>query len=245
MKKLFSALLAAALLFVFTSCGASGVSNTAADYSNSTQTGEVTAMDGTKVTLQLGELTENEVPEAPAGDTGAAAPAQGSDSSTSSQSETQTPAESTGETAPQAPSGTPPSGEAPGGTPPEGAAPGGSTKFTAGDTTATFDFADATITSEVDSTASAVADIAVGDVLVLTIGQNNAVTAVTIKNLNSAANTAGSGFGGSGEVTQGTAATTIREDGSYTGENIHLNGRRRKRTAHRRRHSDTGWRYCR
>lgn len=104
MKKLFSALLAAALLFAFTSCGASGVSNTAADYSNSTQTGEVTAMDGTKVTVQLGELTENEVPEAPAGDTGAAAPAQGSDSSTTnSQSGTQTPAESTGETAAQAP----------------------------------------------------------------------------------------------------------------------------------------------
>ena len=57
-----------------------------------------------------------------------------------------------------------------------------------------------------------------GDVLVLTIGENDAVTAVTIKNLNSAANTAGSGFGGSGEVTQGTAATTISEDGSYTGE---------------------------
>ena len=209
MKKLFSALLAVALIFAFTSCGASGVSNTAADYSNSTQTGEVTAMDGTKVTLQLGELTENEVP---------AAPAQGSDSSTNSQSETQTPAEGTGETAAQAPGGTPPSGEAPGGTPPEGAAPGGSTVFTAGDTTVIFDLANATITSEVDSTASAVADIAVGDVLVLTIGQNNAVTAVTIKNLNSAANTAGSGFGGSGEVTQGTAATTIREDDSYTGE---------------------------
>ena len=218
MKKLFAALLAAALLFAFTSCGASSTSNTAASYSNSTQTGEVTAIDGTKVTVQLGELTENEVPTAPAGDTGAAAPAQGSDSSTNSQSETQTPAEATGETAAQAPGGTPPSGEAPGGTPPDGAAPGGSTVFTAGDTTATFDLANATITSEVDSTASAVADIAVGDVLVLTIGQKNAVTAVTIKNLNSAANTAGSGFGGSGEVTQGTAATTISEDGSYTGE---------------------------
>ena len=218
MKKLFAALLAAALLFAFTSCGASSTSNTAASYSNSTQTGEVTAIDGTKVTVQLGELTENEVPTAPAGDTGAAAPAQGSDSSTNSQSETQTPAEATGETAAQAPGGTPPSGEAPGGTPPDGAAPGGSTVFTAGDTTATFDLANATITSEVDSTASAVADIAVGDVLVLTIGENDAVTAVTIKNLNSAANTAGSGFGGSGEVTQGTAATTISEDGSYTGE---------------------------
>lgn len=219
MKKLFAALLAAALLFAFTGCGASSTSNTAASYSNSTQTGEVTAIDGTKVTVQLGELTENEVPAAPVGDTGAAAPAQGSDSSTTnSQSETQTSAESTGETAPQAPGGTPPSGEAPGGTPPDGAAPGGSTVFTASDTTATFDLANATITSEVDSTASAVADIAVGDVLVLTIGQKNAVTAVTIKNLNSAANTAGSGFGGSGEVTQGTAATTIREDGSYTGE---------------------------
>ena len=218
MKKLFAALLAAALLFAFTSCGASSTSNTAASYSNSTQTGEVTAIDGTKVTVQLGELTENEVPAAPAGDTGAAAPAQGSDSSTNSQSETQTPTEATGETAAQAPGGTPPSGEAPGGTPPDGAAPGGSTVFTAGDTTATFDLANATITSEVDSTASAVADIAVGDVLVLTIGENDAVTAVTIKNLNSAANTAGSGFGGSGEVTQGTAATTISEDGSYTGE---------------------------
>ncbi len=218
MKKLFAALLAAALLFAFTSCGASSTSNTAASYSNSTQTGEVTAIDGTKVTVQLGELTENEVPAAPAGDTGAAAPAQGSDSSTNSQSETQTPAEATGETAAQAPGGTPPRGEAPGGTPPDGAAPGGSTVFTAGDTTATFDLANATITREVDSTASAVADIAVGDVLVLTIGENDAVTAVTIKNLNSAANTAGSGFGGSGEVTQGTAATTISEDGSYTGE---------------------------
>ncbi len=218
MKKLFAALLAAALLFAFTSCGASSTSNTAASYSNSTQTGEVTAIDGTKVTVQLGELTENEVPAAPAGDTGAAAPAQGSDSSTNSQSETQTPTEATGETAAQAPGGTPPSGEAPGGTPPDGAAPGGSTVFTAGETTATFDLTNATITSEVDSTASAVADIAVGDVLVLTIGENDAVTAVTIKNLNSAANTAGSGFGGSGEVTQGTAATTISEDGSYTGE---------------------------
>lgn len=218
MKKLFAALLAAALLFAFTSCGASSTSNTAVSYSNSTQTGEVTAIEGTKVTVQLGELTENEVPAAPAGDTGAAAPAQGSDSSTNSQSETQTPAEATGETAAQAPGGTPPSGEAPGGTPPDGAAPDGSTVFTAGDTTATFDLANATITSEVDSTASAVADIAVGDVLVLTIGENDAVTAVTIKNLNSAANTAGSGFGGSGEVTQGTAVTTISEDGSYTGE---------------------------
>lgn len=221
MKKLFSVLLAAALFFAFTGCGASGASNTAADYSDSTQTGEVTAMDGTKVTVQLGKLAEN---TAPGNAAGGAAPAQNKNDSgpAGSQSETAAPVEGAnavaGGAAAQAQSGTDGAvPQTPGDTPPDGVAPGDSITFTAGETSATFDLANATIISEVDSTASAVADIAVGDVLVLTIGQNNAVTTVTIKNLNGTAATANGGFGGSGKVTQGTAATTISEDGSYTG----------------------------
>ena len=65
MKKLMAILCCAALLFSLAGCS----SNDAADFSNSTLTGQVVSVDGSIVTLQLGELTEEESQmEKPEGD---------------------------------------------------------------------------------------------------------------------------------------------------------------------------------
>ena len=50
-------------------------------------------------------------------------------------------------------------------------------------------------------------DIAVGSVLEVVLDEDNQAVSVTVRNLN-----AGGGFGGSGEVTNGTSANTITED---------------------------------
>lgn len=54
MKKLLSILCAAALTLSLAACG-----STTEDYSGQTLTGQVTAIDGSAATLQLGELTED------------------------------------------------------------------------------------------------------------------------------------------------------------------------------------------
>ena len=54
MKKLIAILCAAALTLSLAACG-----STAEDYVGQTLTGQVTAIDGSAVTLQLGELTED------------------------------------------------------------------------------------------------------------------------------------------------------------------------------------------
>ena len=54
MKKLIAILCAAALTLSLAACG-----STAEDYAGQTLTGQVTAIDGSAVTLQLGELTED------------------------------------------------------------------------------------------------------------------------------------------------------------------------------------------
>ena len=50
-------------------------------------------------------------------------------------------------------------------------------------------------------------DIAVGSVLEVVLDEDNQAVSVTVRNLN-----AGGGFGGSGEVTNGTSANTLAED---------------------------------
>lgn len=62
MKKLIAILCAAALTLSLAACG-----STAEDYAGQTLTGQVTAIDGSAVTLQLGELAEdtNTPPEKP------------------------------------------------------------------------------------------------------------------------------------------------------------------------------------
>ncbi len=73
MKKILSAVCAAALILSITACGSSAQT----DYSGETVSGKVTSVDGSTVTLQLGELTESDdngpggqgqPPEMPSGD---------------------------------------------------------------------------------------------------------------------------------------------------------------------------------
>ena len=65
-KKFLSLLCAAAMVFSLAACG----TKTDTTYAGQTLTGRVTAIDGTSVTLALGELTENSAPSggAPSGD---------------------------------------------------------------------------------------------------------------------------------------------------------------------------------
>jgi len=90
-----------------------------------------------------------------------------------------------------------------------GEAPGGSS-FEASGESITFTLTDDTaITLEYlqGSGEGTADDIAVGSVLEVVLDEDNQAVSVTVRNLN-----AGGGFGGSGEVTNGTSANTITED---------------------------------
>ena len=255
-KKLISLLCAAALTLSLAACGSKSAGT---DYSGQTLTGKITAIDGTAVTMQLGELTDDrsappdtqggsgetppdkpdgeapggsqdspssdssEPPEKPDGESGSTdiQPPEKPDSE--SGTDTQPPDKPDGESGstdsqpPEKPdsenggsqnggSGAQPpekpDGEAPGGM-------GGMSSFTAGDESATLDFAEAEITKNGESIA--LDDLAVDDVLTVEVGENNAVTTASVETVGG-----GMSFGGSGEVTQGTAANTISEDGTYS-----------------------------
>ena len=216
MKKLIAILCAAALTLSLAACG-----STAEDYVGQTLTGQVTAIDGSAVTLQLGELTED-ANTPPDGSSDAQTPPDGG-------SDANTPPEKPGDASgsdTQAPpdSGSAPSGQAADGgsgtsTPPEkpddasGDAPGGS--FTAGDETVTLDFSSAEITENGETVT--LSDLSEGDVVTVTVGSGTAVTAAEIVSIGGGQGGPGGGFGGSGEVTQGSSANTLTEDGTYSG----------------------------
>ena len=178
---------------------------------------QVTAVEGDQITADVGTLTTASADAsgngAPGGDnSGNGAPgdapsgeAPGGDNS--------------GNGAPgEAPSGEAPSGdnsgngapgEAPSGDAPGGQMPGGSS-FEASGESITFTLTDDTaITLEYlqGSDEGNADDIAVGSVLEVVLDEDNQAVSVTVRNLN-----AGGGFGGSGEVTNGTSANTITED---------------------------------
>ncbi len=236
MKKSVLAMMCSAAL-VMAGCGTTAaVSSTASsstDYSNQTITGKVTAIDGNSVTVQIGTMSEDqrggEAPsgsaapdgEAPSMPEGSAAPdgqnggpggaQQGGDhkqedgtSGATSSADTET-----GATSSAAPDG-------------QGGGMGGQT-FTAGDATATFDLSSATITSTDTTDAKSVSDIAVDDVIILTVGDNNTVTAVAIQNVGGGMG-GDQSFGGSGDVTQGTSANTITEDSTVTNQSYTSSG---------------------
>mgnify|MGYP000003469384 CR=1 FL=1 len=211
-----------------------------------TQYGSVTAVDGNKITADLGKL-DTAMPggEAPNGDN--------SDREAPSADKPEGEAPSGDKPEGEAPSGDKPEGEAPSGDKPEGEAPsgdnsdreapsadkpegeapstdksegnapgempggnggfGGST-FTASGESVTFNVTDDTeITVEFlqGSSEGTIDDIAVGSVLEFELDNDKNATKITVKNLN-----AGNGFGGSSEVTNGTAANTITEDTSVS-----------------------------
>ena len=78
MKKLLSILCAAALTLSLAACGSSATEN----YAGQTLTGQVTAIDGSAVTLQLGELAEDTNTPPDGGSDTQAPPDGGSDTNT-------------------------------------------------------------------------------------------------------------------------------------------------------------------
>ena len=231
-KRLLSLTCAAALVASLAACGAS--SSSSESTAGSEVAGQILSIDGTSVTLQLGTLTENETPQ------GTPPDKPGDNSADSTTTDTQTPPEkpegdnssndqtppakpdgdSTSEsssgdaTAPEQPSE---NSSADGQTPPElpsgdGNAPSGmpgGSSFTAGDESMTLDLADAALTKDGESISAS--DLAVDDVLTVTLDGSGKATAAEVVNANGMGGAPG-GFGGSGEVTQGTSANTIDTD---------------------------------
>ena len=123
-------------------------------------------------------------------------------------------------------------------TPPEMPDGGGMDFFTAGDDTLTLDFADTEILVENgnDTEEGALDDIAADSILSIEFDENGDVAQVTVLstqpggmgapdgNKGPGGNGAPGGFGGSQEVTQGDAATTISEDSSVSDETYTSSG---------------------
>ena len=198
---------------------------------------QVTAVEGDQITADVGTLTTASADASGNGAPGGEAPsgeAPGGDDSGNG-----APGEAPGGEAPsgeapggddsgngapgEAPSGEAPGGEAPSGDnsgngapgeAPSGDAPGGQmpggSSFEASGESITFTLTDDTaITLEYlqGSGEGNADDIAVGSVLEVVLDEDNQAVSVTVRNLN-----AGGGFGGSGEVTNGTSTNTITED---------------------------------
>ena len=211
MARRFMALLLAALLVLTAMAGIAEETSV----SGTTAIGQVTQIDGSQITMQLGKLAEaasgggGQPPEMP----GDQAP---TDGQPPEMPESETPAD--GEASETPGSEAPADGEAPGGAgqqPPAGGTPG----FIAGEETLTFTITDATaiaVESASGTSDGSLADLAVDAIVRVVFGENETVASVTVLNLQAAMDVPG-GFDGDAEPDNGDAATTIAEDGSYTG----------------------------
>lgn len=229
-KKFLSLLCAAAMMCSLAACG------TTADttYAGQTLTGRVTAIDGTTVTMQLGELTETAAPTDNSGSGDSQQPTgtppekpDGGSSTDSAQQPPEMPSgdgssqqgaapleKPDGDTStdssqqpPDMPSGDSQNGQ--GGTPPD--MPGGmtgGTSFTEGDETAAVDLSKATITKDGETVTAS--DVAVDDILTVTFDESGTAAEAEIVTVG------GGSFGGSSTVTQGDSANTISESGAYS-----------------------------
>ena len=237
-RQWISLLCAAALALSLAACS----STSTEDYAGQTLTGQVTAIDGSSVTLQLGELEEQQadanaptppqdsqapadLPEAPQDGSAPAAPDQTPPESGSGSDLSAPPAKpdsdssnsSAGsQTPPDAPSGQPGSGE----TPPD--LPAGGSSFTAGEERVTLDFSAAALTEngeQVDLSA-----LSEGDVVTVAVGSGSAVSSGEIVSLggpggtNDPGNMGGPGGGFGGSFGGSSTANTISEDGVYSNE---------------------------
>ena len=218
MKKLVSILCAGAMLLSLAACGAKAD----AAYAGQTITGKVTALEGTSVTLALGELTEaaapggdgQQPPEMPAGggqtgDQPAGTPPEKPEGVSGDNQNGQQPPEKPDGDSSQPPEM--PDNSQGGGTPPdmpEGGMGGGS--FTESGETLTIDISNAAIVKNSETVSAT--ELAVGDVVQVTFDDSGSAATVAI-----VSGGQGGGFGGSSQVTQGSSANTISEDGTYTG----------------------------
>ena len=186
-KKIRSLFCATALTLSLAVCGSK-----TSDYSGQTITGEITDIDGTAVTMQLGELSEGGMPShdvSDSSDSGQTPPDKpdgetqsgNSSSQDSASSDSSQPPESqsgsTDSQPPEMPSGQDSSSnsqsgdsgsqppEKPDGEAPSSSAPGGmgGSSFTAGEESVTLDFANAEITKNDESIE--LSDLAEGDIL--------------------------------------------------------------------------------
>ena len=220
-KKFLSLLCAAAMVFSLAACG----TKTDTTYAGQTLTGRVTAIDGTSVTLALGELTENSAPSggAPSGDSDSQQPPEMPSGDSESSQPTGTPPEkpdggSSDESGQQQPEKPEEGGsQSDGSTPPEmpDSMTGGSS-FTESGETLTADISKASITKDGESVSAS--DVAVDDILTVTFDSKGVVSTVEVVTLTSGmgGGAPSGGFGGSSEVTQGDSANTISADGTYT-----------------------------
>ena len=220
MKKLVSILCAGAMLLSLAACGAKADTT----YAGQTITGKVTALEGTSVTLALGELTEDAAPggndsqqpsETPGGNgqTGeqpaGTPPEKPEGTSDDNQSGQQLPEKADGDSS--QPPEMPENGEngQPNGTPPNMPEGGMGSSFTENGETLAIDITNAAIVKNGETVSST--ELAVDNVVQVTFDDSG--SAATVQTVSGGK---GGGFGGSSQVTQGSSANTISEDGTYT-----------------------------
>ena len=207
-RKMMAAACAALMMISMYGCGASSSSQTtgttgsvvesqisqtsAADTAGETEAGKITEINGNEVTVALGTLSDDQGPQGQAPEQ----PGENADSSSGS--------------APEMPSG---GGQAPG-----NGGPGGSNFTESGETT-TLDLSNATITKAGPNGGETITvdDLSTDDILTWEM-DGDTVVSVTVKNAGGRGQPNSQTGQGSGEVEQGTAATTIDTDGTYTDE---------------------------
>ena len=215
MKRMISLCCAGLMVVSLAACGSQNAasSSTSTPQVTSAVVGKITALDGTTVTLQLGELTENQPGDPPSQDS--TQPSGDNADGDSSTSSTQTPPEQPeGDNNTQGTGDSSSSTDAQNAPPSDGQGPAPDSTFTAGEETTTVDLSGAAVTKESQSgtTDASLSDLAVGDVIEVTMGEDNTATAVVIKSVGGAPDGSGSG-----EVDQGTSANTIDKDGEVSG----------------------------
>ena len=187
-KKPIAILSVAAMALCLFGCSAKTASGTSGkDYSNTTVTGKVSAVEGTSVTLLLGEISRGKGGgTAPSGDNKSGKKT--SDASVSPTAVTTAAAETalTASTLASAESSAAPGSTAPSGENAKGGAPGGrgGETFTAGEDSITINVSSSVaVTLEKDKSTGSISDIAVGDIVEVTFGDSSAVKSVAVKNV--------------------------------------------------------------
>ncbi len=215
----------------------------AAEQTAASQTAEVTyvqvqTIDNNTITAVIGTMAQGmgqQDGSAPQG----TPPDQPSGNGSGSQQQGTPPDQPSGNGSGSQQQGTPPdqpSGSS-GGTQPQGGQPGGM-GFTAGTETVTFTVNDATaITAQsgpqeqtTNTTALTLADIAVGDVLAITLSSDNVAQTIVMQQAGQPGGNGqmggqpGGNFGGSGTVTNGTSANTIDTDTTVSSQTYTSSG---------------------
>ncbi len=182
------------------------------EYASQTLIGQVQEVSEESITLLLGEFSQNAGGD---GQQPPEMPTETQDTTGTEQQPTTTEGQDAagdGQQPPELPEnqdGAAEAQEGQGGEPPEAPAGGADSGFTAGEETVTL-----TVAAEAKEAA---VQLAVGDVVQVTTDESGAVISVEAVSAGGMGGQPG-GFGGSGEVTQGTAANTIDQDGEYTDE---------------------------